>query len=273
MKHLTSRQNPLVGRYRAVAEGRDHSCLLVDGVHLVADALRARLPLSEAVVRLSAIEDGNNAELVALVARLQAAGLDISTASPGVMDALSPVRSSSPIVALAARPSTAPDAVFDVTPALVVGAVDVQDPGNVGAIIRVAEAGGATGVAVAGQSADPFGWKALRGAMGSAFRLPLLHPCDPEALLADARRHGCRIVATVPRGGTPPDAVDLTVPSLILVGGEGPGLPADVMATADCRVSLPMTAPVESLNTAICAALLVYEARRQRVGHAVPHRS
>ena len=91
-------------------------------------------------------------------------------------------------------PATAP---------LVVVAVDVQDPGNVGAIVRVAEAGGATGVIAAGASADPFGWKALRGSMGSALRLPVVRATDTADALADARRHGCRIVATVPRGGRP----------------------------------------------------------------------
>ena len=84
---------------------------------------------------------------------------------------------------------------------LVLIACDVQDPGNLGAIVRVAEAAGATGLIAAGACADPFGWKALRGSMGSALRLPIAIARHVEEAVAEARRHGCRVVATVPRGG------------------------------------------------------------------------
>ena len=77
---------------------------------------------------------------------------------------------------------------------LVAIAVDVQDPGNLGAIVRVAEAAGGTGVVAAGASANPFGWKALRGSMGSGLRLPMAAGMDAGAAVADARTHGCRIV-------------------------------------------------------------------------------
>jgi RNA methyltransferase, TrmH family len=146
----------------------------------------------------------------------------------------------------------------------VVIAINVQDPGNLGAIIRVAEAAGATGAVTAGTSADPFGWKALRGSMGSAFRLPAAIDADAGRAIAEARRHGCRIVAAVPRGGHPPSDVDLTGAIAILIGGEGPGLASILVEAADERVTIPMQPPVESLNAAVAAALLVYEARRQR---------
>ena len=103
---------------------------------------------------------------------------------------------------------------------------DVQDPGNVGAIVRVAEAGGATGVVAAGACADPFGWKALRGSMGSALRLPIGAAATAAAAVAEARRHGCRVVATVPRGGRSLFDVDLRGGRGVLIGGEGAGLAA-----------------------------------------------
>ena len=130
-------------------------------------------------------------------------------------------------------------------------AIDVQDPGNVGAIVRVAEAGGATGVVCAGACADPFGWKALRGSMGSALRLPVLVHRDVREAIDEARRHGCRIVATSPRGGRPLFESDLRGPIAILIGGEGPGLAASEIDAADERVMIPMQPPVESLNTAV----------------------
>src|SRR6185436_6673173 len=125
--------------------------------------------------------------------------------------------------------------------------VDIQDPGNVGAIVRVAEAGGATAVIAAGASADPFGWKALRGSMGSALRLPLAARATGAAV-DEARRRGCRIVATAPRGGRSLFDADLKGPLAILIGGEGQGLAPSVAAAADDRITIPMAAPVESLN-------------------------
>jgi TrmH family RNA methyltransferase len=145
-------------------------------------------------------------------------------------------------------------------------AVDVQDPGNLGAIVRVAEAAGATGFTAAGGSANPFGWKALRGSMGSALRLPIASQATADEAVADARRHGCRVIATVPRDGRSLFDVDLTGPIAVLIGGEGQGLTPSVLDAAAERVTIPMQTPVESLNAAVTAALIVYEARRQRHG-------
>jgi TrmH family RNA methyltransferase len=101
--------------------------------------------------------------------------------------------------------------------------------------------------------------------MGSALRLPVRAARESAAdALADARRHGCRIIATVPRGGQSPSAIDLAGPVAIAIGGEGQGLAPDLVAAADARVSIPMAAPVESLNAAVTSALVLYEARRQR---------
>ena len=146
-------------------------------------------------------------------------------------------------------------------------AADVQDPGNVGAIVRVAEAAGATGVVAAGACADPFGWKALRGSMASALRVPVAVGADADAAVTDARRHGCQIVATTAREGREPFDVDLARPTAVLIGNEGSGLPAALVAAADHRVTIPMKPPVESLNAAVTAALIIYEARRQRESH------
>jgi len=140
----------------------------------------------------------------------------------------------------------------------------VQDPGNVGAIVRVAEAAGSTGLVAAAGSASPFGWKALRGSMGSALRLPVVAGVTADEAVAIGRGRGCRIVAAVPRDGRPIFDADLAGPLVILIGGEGRGLPGPLADAADERVTIPMQAPVESLNAAVTAALLLYEARRQR---------
>ena len=179
------------------------------------------------------------------------------------MDAMSPVRSPSGVLAIARPPSgSVPPWGTDPEP-LLVCAVDVQDPGNLGAIIRVAEAAGATEVLTAGASADPFGWKALRGAMGSTFRIPVAVGSVADALAA-ARAAAWQILATVAQTGRPADAVDLRKPTLLLLGSEGSGLDPDIVERATTRVSIPMREGVNSLNVAATAALLLYEARRQR---------
>lgn len=264
MRRITTRQNPLVARYRAVARGEVADTVLLDGVHLVADALAAGIPIHSAAVAIEDAVGPVNEALRGLLSRLNDAGVDLVDAPASIMAALSPVQSPSAIVALAERPRHAADQIFAGPAPLVLIAVGVQDPGNVGAIIRVAEAGGATGVVATGASANPFGWKALRGSMGSALRLPVLDDASPEQAVANARQRGCRILATAPRGGTSVFGAALAGPLAILIGGEGQGLSHAVLDLADARVTIPMQAPVESLNAAVTAALIVYEARRQR---------
>jgi TrmH family RNA methyltransferase len=262
---ITSRQNAIVARYRAVAHGEVDGLLLLDGAHLVGDAIAAGVTIEHAAAGADASERG---EIRGLLTSLHTAGVDTAIASAAVMSALSPVRSASAIVAIARKPEWDVDDLYTSTAPLVVIACDVQDPGNLGAIVRVAEAGGATSVLAAGASADPFGWKALRGSMGSALRFPVDRVDDASQAAAAARERGCRIIATVPRDGRSLFEVDLRPASAVLIGGEGPGLSDALIASADERITIPMQAPVESLNAAVTAALVVYEARRQRLQHA-----
>ena len=260
METITTRRNPLVARFRDVALGGEDDSLLLDGVHLVGDALAAGVRITQVIAASEALD---HPEIRAI---LSALGRDVSVAAATsmVMDAVSPVRSASLIVAIADRPAADSGRLYAAADPLVVIATDVQDPGNLGAIVRVAEAGGASGFVAAGQSANPFAWKALRGSMGSALRLPIAIHRDTAAAIAEARHHGCRVVATVPRDGVTHVDADLRGPLALLVGGEGRGLPPDLIDGADARIAIPMQAPVESLNAAVAAAILVYEARRQR---------
>jgi RNA methyltransferase, TrmH family len=261
MKRISSRQNSLVAKYRSVASGDDHDLMLLDGPHLIADAIAARASITHAIVSAEAVD---RSEIRPLIKEAERLGADVMTGTAPVMRAISPVRSPSPIVALAARPRAGEANLYRAKPPLVLIACGVQDPGNVGAIARAAEAAGASGLVAADACADPFGWKALRGSMGSAFRLPIVVDRSIEHAVARARHYGCRILAMVPRDGDGLYAADLTVPTAILVGGEGHGLPGALVKAAEVRITIPMHAPVESLNTAVSAALILYEARRQR---------
>ena len=257
---ITSRRNPLVARFRDAAERGSNGLMLLDGAHLLSEALDAGVEVTDVAIANGAAE---RPELSALRRRVPHAVL----ASDIVIAAMSPARSPSGVVALARRPVEGTPGMFSRGTPLVVIAVDVQDPGNFGALLRSAEAGGATGLIATESGADPFGWKALRGAMGSAFRLPVARVSDGAAAVALARSHGLRVAAAIGRGGTPMSDADLTGPLALVVGGEGSGLLEALVTAADARITIPMTPPVESLNVSVAAALLVFEARRQRASH------
>jgi TrmH family RNA methyltransferase len=264
MKHITSRQNAVVTRYRDVARGAkdgDRRLLLLDGPRLVDEALAAGLTVRHALVSTNAME---RPDIASIIRRLEAIGVELASASSAVMDAASPLQSPSDIVGITDRPPDSEGRLYASSRPLTIVACDIQNPGNLGAIVRVAEAAGATGVVAAGTCADPFGWKALRGSMGSALRLPIALASSVDQAAGDARRHRCRIVAAVPRDGRAMFHADLTTPLAILIGGEGSGLPQSLIDSVDDRITIPMEPPVESLNAAIAAALLLYEARRQR---------
>ena len=260
---ISSRQNPFVQQCRALARRRDAAVgeVLLDGLHLLSDALAAGVPVTAAAAPepfwQSPVGD-------ALARSLASGGAQLYTASPAVLEAASPVKAPTGVVAIARWQAVGVPQVLAAQPALVVCADRVQDPGNMGAIIRAAEAAGATGVITTAGSADPLGWKALRGSMGSAFRVPIAAGAASGAVCREARGHGLRVVATAPDGGTNLHEIDLAGPALILVGGEGSGLTDEIRDLADVLLRIPMRPPVESLNVAVAAGVILYEAYRQR---------
>jgi RNA methyltransferase, TrmH family len=264
MKRVSSRQNPLVRAYRQLARQPDPTGLrlLLDGAHLVREAHAAALPFESVVVANSHLDRGT--EEGTLAQSLQRAGIDIVSAGDQVFAALSPVRTPSGIVAIAHRHPTTIEAILTQAQLFALVVVDVQDPGNLGSLMRVAEAGGVTGMIVVGDSAHPFSWKAIRGSMGSALRLPVAQSLSLDAVMNEARRNRAKLIAAVPRDGRDPDAVDWSGGVALLLGGEGQGLSTRVTQATDERVTVPMEPPVESLNVAASAAIMIYAARRGR---------
>jgi TrmH family RNA methyltransferase len=260
LRRVTSRHNPLVARMRELARARrDATHAVLEGTRLIGEALSAGWPIDAIAVTEAVLE---TAEGRALMERVPS-GADRVVVSGPVMDALSPVRSASGAVAMARVIERRLDEAFDTPAGLIVAAADVQDPGNLGAVVRVAEAAGAAGVAACGRTAWPFGWKVLRGAMGSAFRLPVVADLSLTDVIATARRSGWQVAASALRG-VAPDRVPLDRGTLLIVGSEAAGLPAEVIGTADVVLSVPMTPPVESLNVAVATGIILYEARRQK---------
>jgi TrmH family RNA methyltransferase len=252
-RRVASRQHAIVQRCRALASRRDTSAVLLDGEHLVDEALRAGV-IIEAV-----LTDGRPR---AVDAALEAAGVPWYEGTTSVLSAASPVRTPSGLIAIASWTPARMGDVFARASPVVIGMAGVQDPGNVGSVIRSAHALGATGVLALDGSADPSGWKALRGAMGSTFHVPVAIGNLADALHG-ARAKGITVAALVARDGTPLPKAGLKPPVLLLVGNEGHGLDERVLDLATTRVHLPMQAGVDSLNVAVSAALALWEIRRE----------
>jgi TrmH family RNA methyltransferase len=266
MERITSRQNAIVKRFRELARARGAGTpgeVLLDGAHLVQEALACGVSVE--VAAFSDREVGTSVSPLARIARdVKKSGGRVLSVTETVLAAMSPVQQPSGVVAIAhTRPSDLRAAFAD-APQLVLVLAGLQDPGNVGAIVRTAAACGATGIVTIEGSANPFGWKALRGAMGGTFRVPVAARGTLDDVMAAARDARVRLVAAIPHDGTPLPRVDFRQPTAILLGGEGAGISDAARTAAAETVTIPMRPPVESLNVAIAAALILYEASRQR---------
>jgi RNA methyltransferase, TrmH family len=257
---VRSRSHPLVKRLRALKAGREaNGVILLEGWRLIEEALASGLVMVEVAVAPRAETE----RAKGVTERLAANGAAVRRVSDDVMDALAETETSPGILAIARRPAFDEEQIFRDTPLIVVG-VGIQNPGNVGALLRTGEAAGATGAYLTAESADPMSWKALRGSMGSAFRLPHVSGPSADDVLARLAAHGVTTIATMASRGDRYDTMDFTGPVAFLFGNEGAGLPAELAARADRRVAIPMTSPVESLNVAVAAGVLLFEAGRQR---------
>ncbi len=261
------RANPLVARIRRLARSaadRERSGLiLVEGIKLAGEALDAGIEVHEAIISAELLRDERGRTLRS---RLRASGIPIRVAADSLMRSLQDAEAPQGILMLAARPATDVNSISSAAPgATLLAVAGVQDPGNLGSLVRVADAAGAGGL-VAGGGADPFGPKAVRASAGSIFRLPVARAADAAALLPVLRslRAAGRVIAgAVPHGGRDYRDVDLAPGMALVVGGEGAGIPDPLMAAMDLQLTIPLSGKVESINVATAAAVILFEAARQ----------
>lgn len=254
---LTSLQNPLVKQMRKLHRARERheqNLCLLEGTHLIASACELAYPFEtlcatpqwqEKYPQLwkQASQTAKRAEVV----------------SPTVLEAIATTVNPDGIVATASRrawETTLPSHL-----SLGIALERLQDPGNVGTIIRTAAATEVEGMWISADSVDLDHPKVLRSSAGAWFRLPMAVACDLEAVV---KAFPGQTVATLPQADLTYWEIDFSCPTLILLGNEGAGLSPQLAALADRQVSIPLAAGVESLNVAIAAALLLYEAQRQR---------
>jgi TrmH family RNA methyltransferase len=264
-KIITSRDNALVKHARSVRDGKDARQILVEGLRLCEEANQAlgADDIQEVIYTERIAQDTRGAKLLG---SLKLSGARRAIVSQSVFASISDTKTPQGIVLLVSRPETGQRRLVksaQETPLIVV-LHRVNNPSNAGAILRTAEAAGASGAILTEGTTDIFAPKALRGAMGASFRLPLWTGANYQAALAWCKDRGIRTISAATGANTTHTEIDWTRPSAMIVGAESSGLTAEELAQADAALSIPMRAPVESLNVAVAAAIVLYEAARQR---------
>jgi len=239
---------------------RKEGLWVAEGVRLAEEVLREGV-----AVRLWVLEEGWGAgegREAAVRAEAQARGDEILEVRRGLLREVADTETPQGVVVAFRAPIwDAGQVLAGPGPIVVLDAL--QDPGNLGTIARTAEGAGASGLLLTPGSADPGSPKALRAAAGALLRLPTVQVDDPLSLL---RQSGCAVFATAGAGGTPYDRADLSRPFALLLGQEGRGLSPELAGAADLLLTVPMASRLESLNVAATAAVLLFEAARQRRG-------
>ncbi|MEA5554544.1 RNA methyltransferase [Anabaena cylindrica UHCC 0172] len=257
---LTSLQNSLVKQIRklhSTKERHKQELFLLEGTHLLEEACAVNYPL----------------EVVCCTPQWQMAHPQLwddvcsqchryEIVSEEVLSAMATTVQPDGVVAIAKRTQQQTQVPFT---GVVLAVETLQDPGNLGTMIRTAAAAGVSGLWLSGDSVDLDNPKVLRASAGQWFRLNMAVSQDLRMTVQQSQQAGMQVVATLPDANLTYWEVDWRKPSLILLGNEGAGLSADLAAMADQQVKIPLNPGVESLNVAIAAALMLYEVQRQKI--------
>lgn len=262
MRELTSATNSLVKVFRrALAEGvtRD-GWLCGEGPHFLEEALKPGLR----VIVHSVLVSSETAEKhKALLARLPAE-TELTQISDRLFHQIAGTRTPQGVAALVELPPSDLKKVATSRNAVLVIACGLQDPGNMGTIVRSADALGASAVVALAGTVNPFNPKALRSCVGSIFRIPVFASQKPEVVFKALHDSKVRILGTDPKSPAALSSADLRGPIALLVGQEAAGLPPEISREADQLLSIPIRAEADSLNAATAVGILLYEVARQR---------
>ncbi|TJY39849.1 RNA methyltransferase [Cohnella pontilimi] len=264
--YLSSSSNSRVKEWAKLTERKHRERegkFLLEGAHLVEEALRAGWPVTHVAFDAGA---GIPEELAVYAESEQAgtAGPLWVPVSPEVIAKCSSTQTPQPVFAVAEKKSLPPDKLFDPDAGLVAVLDGVQDPGNVGTIIRSAAACGATAVVLGRGTADVYNAKTLRATMGALFHVPVTE-ADLTELLPEARERGVTVVGTSLQAAQSCYDYNFRRGVWLVFGSEGGGLSAEVSAAVQDNVIIPITGRAESLNVAMAATVLLFEAQRQRM--------
>jgi len=232
----------------------------VEGVKLVQEAILSHAAVAEVYVCATRAREPALQEVLERTRRLRIRTLFVADrVYNGLVDTESPQG----ILALVKLPQFQLSQVVQ-NVSLLLLAHQLQDPGNLGTLIRSAEAFGARAVLLTEGTVSAANQKAVRASAGSLFRIPVLNGLDPAKLIDELRRRRFRLIATTPKGGENFDELDYRGSVALVVGNEGSGLSKDILDQIDIKVTIPLAANVESLNVAVASSIILSEAARQR---------
>lgn len=234
---------------------RAEGAFAVEGATLVEEAFSAGAAVEGVYVAPGALDS-------AVVDRARAAGVRVFALAPGVVERVSDTVTAQPVLAVIGRADLPAAELREA--ALVVVCVDIRDPGNLGTVLRTAEASGAGGVICCEGTVDVTNPKCVRASAGSVFHVRVVAGGGPVEVLEQVGAWGMRRLGTRAGQGEPYSSVDFRRPTALVLGNEAHGLPAEVAPAVDGWVTIPMTGRSESLNVGMAAAVLCFEAARQR---------
>jgi RNA methyltransferase, TrmH family len=261
---ITSKENSKVKQLRSLHDPKhrkNEQAFLIEGVKMVEEALRGNAGVSLVVAAPSLVRRHGKA----LLKLAEDHSCEILWISDKLLDALSENKTPQPVMAVIKMREQNEGRLLDHPSGIIVIAHQLQDPGNLGTLIRTCEAVGAAGLAITSNTVDPFNAKTVRASMGSILRLPMARINDTPGFIRKCTERGFQTVALSLAGGTTHVELDLKKPTAVLLGQEGSGLPDDVLNSMDQRVRIPMAETIDSLNVAVSAAVFLYEIVRQRM--------
>jgi len=262
LRRVTSRQNALVKDLRLAFTQdapTEQGYIGVEGVRLIEEAIRSGL-------RFQAVffSESGRAHATRLLPQIASQAEALLLPDEVFSSAVKTETPQGVAALIKLRPVTMENILEQVeAQILLVGVAGIQDPGNLGTIIRSAEAFGARALLLGEKTVSPFNAKAVRASAGSLFREPLLRVKMAETIPL-LKQRDVRVIATSSHKGRPLHEADFTGAAMIVVGNEGAGVPHGALALADDLVTIPHSSRVESLNAGIAASILLYEAARQR---------
>lgn len=257
---ITSTSNPCVKELvllgKKAKERKTQGVFLAEGIKMFSEAPREWI--RQVYVSESFLWEEANQGLLA--------GVEYETLADHVFEAASGTQSPQGILAVLKRPKWDMEVLCKQTKGLYLFLEKIQDPGNLGTILRTAESAGVTAVIASPSTVDLYNPKTVRSTMGSIFRMPFFVPEDFPDAIRQFQADGVRCYAASLKGSVPYDSLDYRQKSAFLIGNESQGLSEAITLLANARIHIPMEGQAESLNAAVAAAILMYEANRQRRG-------
>jgi TrmH family RNA methyltransferase len=261
---ITSKENKAVRYLVSLSDPKvrkKEKAFLIEGIRMVEEALRDKLGVKQVIAAPSLTQHHGKGVLKLA----EHHGVELLWISERLLDSISDSKTPQPVMAVVEMREHSEESLLAHSSGLIVIAHHLQDPGNLGTIIRTAEAVGASGVAITPHTVDAYNSKAVRGSMGSILRVPVVRIQNEHAFVETCKERGFQAAALVLNGRETPFELDLTVPTVIMLGQESSGLMAEELVGFDHRIRIPMAETIDSLNVATSATVVLYEALRQRM--------